>query len=50
MFEAKIAGIKADTAETADEKTIHKNNVSVPLSAIVIELSYGRNCGIFTEK
>lgn len=50
MFEAKIAGIKADTAETADDITIHKNNVSVPLSAIVIELSDGRNCGIFTEK
>lgn len=50
MFEAKTAGIKADTAETAEEITIHRNNVSVPLSAIDIELSDGRNCGIFTEK
>ena len=50
MFDAKIAGINADTADTADDITIHRNNVSVPLSAIVIELSDGRNCGILAEK
>ena len=42
MFDAKIAGINADTADTADDITIHRNNVSVPLSAMVIELSEGK--------